>query len=87
MKFSIDVKDQPPTEDVTKVEFYLKNNADGTIGLRIINSAIPDEFTNVELLTIGTDGVIRRNSFNSNTDYRTFMQYEMVDGNNKPKVL
>ena len=87
MKFSIDVKDQPPTEDVTKVEFYLKKNADGTIGLRIINSAIPDEFTNVELLTIGTDGVIRRNSFNSNTDYRTFMQYEMVGGNNKPKVL
>ena len=87
MKFSIDVKDQPLAEDVTKVEFYLKKNANGSIGLRIINSAIPDEFTDVELLTIGTDGVIRRNFFKSNTDYRAFMQYEMVGGINKPKVL
>lgn len=87
MKFSIDVKDQPLAEDVTKVEFYLKKNANGSIGLRIINSAIPDEFTDVELLTIGTDGVIRRNFFNSKPIYRAFMQYEMVGGINKPKVL
>lgn len=87
MRFSVYVKDQSPAEDVAKVEFYLKKNVDGTIGLRIINSAIPERFTDVELLTIGTDGVIRRNSFKSKADYRAFMQYETSNGISKPKVL
>ena len=80
MNFKIGTKEAfaEAEKKVTKVEFYLKTNADGSVGLYINNTAFDPSVTNSELLSIDTDGVIRRRFFSAKGlgDPRIFMKYE-----------
>jgi len=86
MKFEIGVRgEQPAKEETAKVEFYLKKNLDGSVGLYIYNSAVDD--TNVQLLSIGTDGVIRRDNFSTRCVTNSFMRYDVVAGHQRVRVI
>jgi hypothetical protein len=86
MKFEIGVRgEQPAKEETVKVEFYLKKNLDGFVGLYINNSAF--ERSDVQLLSIGTDGIIRRNYFGPDASDKTFMKYDVFDGYQRVRVI
>jgi hypothetical protein len=85
MKFEIGVRgEQSAKEETAKVEFYLRKNADGSVGLHIYNSAV--DGTNVQLLSIGTDGVIRRDNFSNVYVANAFMKYDVGDGYQRVRV-
>jgi hypothetical protein len=77
MKFEIGVRgEQSAKEETAKVEFYLRKNTDGSVGLYMDNSAVGG----TQLLSIGTDGIIRRDDFSHVYITNAFMKYDVVDG-------
>jgi hypothetical protein len=87
MKFEIGVRgEQPVKEETAKVEFYLRKNTDGSVGLYIYNSAININNTNVQLLSIDTDGIIRRDDFSNVYIANAFMKYDVVGGYQRVRV-
>jgi hypothetical protein len=86
MKFKIAVRhEQLAKEETVKVEFYLKKNLNGSIGLYVFNNSI--DLTDVQLLSIGTDGIIRRDNFSLATSDNAFMKYDTVGGYQRVRVF
>lgn len=79
MKFELEVGQGADESSPIKVRFSLRKSTDGSIGLMIRNEAF-EPSSDVEILRIQTNGVIRRNAFDAGVRSRSFMQYENRSG-------
>lgn len=73
MKFKLVLEGETEETSPTKVHFKLRKNHDGSVTLVINNEAVGDP---ADLLTIGTDGVIRVRGYYQLTTSNAFLKYD-----------